>query len=309
MPHGRPLQLRVAQGAGDVPNSVDHALAIEGGGAPAKRPMNPVYPGTLAIILYAAGCYLQFRALSVRDPKPSKPLLAVSMPAVVLHGVSLALVIYADAGIDLSIFTIASLIAFAATMTILAAALAQPQGRLENLYLLVFPFSIIAVAGSLAFGGTKVRDVLEGGLLAHLLVSIFAYTLLTVAAFQAILLWVQERHIRHKEPIGVIRILPPLETMEVALFQLLWAGFALLTVSIAIGFVFLDDILAPDIVYHTVLATVSWCIYVGLLVGHRVLGWRGTMAARWTLSAFGLLGIGYFGSRFILEFVVGAGRG
>ena len=269
--------------------------------------MNPVYFGTLAILLYIAGCYLQFRALSARDPKPSKPLLAISLPAVVLHGLCLTPVIFAETGIDLSLFTIASLITFAATATILATALAQPKGRLENLYLLVFPFSIIAIAGSLAFGGTKVRQALEGGLLAHLLVSIFAYTLLTVAAFQAILLWVQERHIRHKEPIGVIRILPPLETLEVALFQLLWAGFALLTVSIVIGFVFLDNVLAPDVVYHTVLATASWCIYVGLLLGHRVFGWRGTMAARWTLSAFGLLGIGYFGSRFILEFVLGTG--
>ncbi len=294
----------LAQRAGDVPNSGYHALAITGGGAPAKGPMNPVYPGTLAILLYLAGCYSQFRALSARDAKPSKGLLAISVLAVALHGLCLALVLYAKTGIDLSLFTIASLIAFAATLTILAASLAQPQGRLQNLYLFVFPLSIIAVAGSLMFGGAKVREVLEGGLLAHLLVSIFAYTLLTVAAFQAILLWVQERHIRHKEPIGVIRILPSLETLEVSLFQLLWVGFALLTVSIVIGFVFLENVLARDVVYHTVLACVSWCIYVGLLIGHWVFGWRGTMAARWTLSAFGLLVIGYFGSRFVLEFVL-----
>ena len=269
--------------------------------------MNPVYPGTLAILLYVAGCYSQFRALSARDPRPSKPLLALSVFAVALHGLCLALVFYAKAGIDLSLFTIASLIAFAATLTILAASFAQPQGRLQNLYLFVFPLSIVAVAGSLAFGGTKVRQVLEGGLLAHLLVSIFAYTLLTVAAFQAILLRVQERHIRHKEPMGVIRILPSLETLEIALFQLLWAGFALLTVSIVIGFVFLDNVLAREVVYHTVLATLSWFIYVGLLSGHLVFGWRGKMAARWTLAAFGLLVVGYFGSRFILEFVLGTG--
>ena len=269
--------------------------------------MNPVYPGVLAILLYGAGCYLQFRALSERDPKSSTHLLAISVLAVALHGFCLALVLYAGTGIDLSLFKIASIIAFAATVTILAASFAQPEGRLQNLYLLVFPFSIIAIAGSLAFGGGKVHEVLEGGLLAHLLASIFAYTLLTVAAFQAILLWVQERHIRHKEPIGVIRILPSLQTLEVALFQLLWAGFTLLTVSIAIGFVFLDNVLAQDVVYHTVLATVSWCIYVGLLIGHRAFGWRGKTAARWTLSAFGLLVIGYFGSRFVLEFILGAG--
>ena len=297
----------LAQGAGNVPNSGHHALAIAGGGAPAKRPMNPVYPGIFAILLYAAGCFAQFRALSARDPEPSKGLQGLCVLAVTMHGLCVALVFYAKTGIDLSLFTIASLIAFAATVTILAASLAQPQGRLQNLYLFVFPLSIIAVAGSLAFGGTKVRQILEGGLLAHLLVSIFAYTLLTVAAFQAILLWVQERHIRHKEPIGVIRILPSLEALEVALFQLLWAGFALLTVSIAIGFVFLDNVLARDVISHTVLATVSWFIYVGLLLGHRVLGWRGKMAARWTLCAFALLVIGYFGSRFILEFVLGAG--
>ncbi len=297
----------LAQRADNVPNSDHHALAIAGGGAPAKRPMNPVYPGTLAILLYVAGCFSQSRALSARDSSPSKGLLALSVSAVTMHGLCLGLVLYGRTGIDLSLFTIASLIAFAATLTILAASFAQPQGRLQNLYLFVFPLSIFAVAGSLAFGGTKIRQVLDGGLLAHLLVSIFAYTLLTVAAFQAILLWVQERHIRHKESIGVIRILPSLETLEVALFQLLWAGFALLTVSIVIGFMFLDNVLARDVMYHTVLATVSWFIYVGLLIGHLVFGWRGKMAARWTLAAFGLLVIGYFGSRFILEFVLGTG--
>ena len=38
-----------------------------------------------------------------------------------------------------------------------------------------------------------------------------------------------------------------------------------------------------------------------LLVGHHALGWRGSTAIRWTLIAFALLVLGYFGSKFVIE--------
>lgn len=266
--------------------------------------MNPAYPGILAILLYVLGSYSQLQALSSHAQVSARRLLVLSVPAVVLHGFSIALLFYSENGVDLSFFTVASLIAFAATLTVLIASFTQP---LQNLYLFVFPLSVIALIGSLTLSGTKVREVLDGGLVAHLVVSIFAYTVLTMAAFQAILLWLQERHIRHKESIGLIRILPPLQTMEAALFQLLWTGFALLTVSIASGFIFLENMFAQSVVHHTVLASASWLVYVALLTGRHVFGWRGRMATRWTLTAFILLLLGYFGSKFVLEFILGRG--
>jgi ABC-type uncharacterized transport system permease subunit len=55
------------------------------------------------------------------------------------------------------------------------------------------------------------------------------------------------------------------------------------------------------VVHHTVLSLASWALYAVLLAGHRLLGWRGTTAVRWTLIAFSLLVLGYLGSKFVIE--------
>jgi ABC-type uncharacterized transport system permease subunit len=45
-------------------------------------------------------------------------------------------------------------------------------------------------------------------------------------------------------------------------------------------------------------------MYAVLLAGHKFLGWRGVSAVRWTLLAFSLLLLGYFGSKFVLEILL-----
>jgi ABC-type uncharacterized transport system permease subunit len=61
---------------------------------------------------------------------------------------------------------------------------------------------------------------------------------------------------------------------------------------------------AQRVAHHTVLTTLSWLVYVGFLMGHYVFGWRGITAVRWNLSAFGLLLLGYVGSKFVLEYLL-----
>jgi len=44
-----------------------------------------------------------------------------------------------------------------------------------------------------------------------------------------------------------------------------------------------------------------------LLFSHHRLGWRGMRAVRWTLGGFGVLLVAYFGSKFVLEVLLGRG--
>jgi ABC-type uncharacterized transport system permease subunit len=88
----------------------------------------------------------------------------------------------------------------------------------------------------------------------------------------------------------------------------LWAGILTLTAAIATGFVFLDDMFAQRVVHHTVLAIASWVGYAVLLTGRHFFGWRSSTATSWTLVAFALLILGYFGSKFVLEILLGEGR-
>ena len=42
-----------------------------------------------------------------------------------------------------------------------------------------------------------------------------------------------------------------------------------------------------------------------LLIGRVRYGWRGRPAVLWTLSGFGFLILSYFGSKFVLEYLLG----
>jgi ABC-type uncharacterized transport system permease subunit len=123
------------------------------------------------------------------------------------------------------------------------------------------------------------------GLLAHVLLSILAYTVLAMAAGQSIILAFQEHALRQKSSIGFARVLPPLQTMETLLFQLLWVGLVTLTLSIGSGFLFLTDMFEQSVVPHTILASASWVIFAVLLAGRYAFGWRSTVR-RATLVGF-----------------------
>lgn len=92
--------------------------------------------------------------------------------------------------------------------------------------------------------------------------------------------------------------------MERVLFELVWAGIVLLTLSIISGLLFLDNFFAQHLAHKTVLSLLAWVIFTTLLIGRYRFGWRGMRAVRWTLGGCALLILAYFGSKFVLEVVL-----
>jgi ABC-type uncharacterized transport system permease subunit len=146
----------------------------------------------------------------------------------------------------------------------------------------------------------------EGILITHILLSILAYGILTIAAFQAGLLGLQNYQLKHKHPTRFIRTFPPLQTMERLLFQFLLCGELLLTLALITGFVFLDNMFAQDVAHKTLLSCLAWIVFGILLWGRHFRGWRGNNAIRWTLAGFLLLALAYFGSKLVSEFFLAA---
>ncbi len=262
--------------------------------------MNPAYPGLAAATLYLVGAWLQIGTLS-GSAKPSKSrTFAIGAAAVVLHGLTVALVLIVPGGVDLSLFSIASLTLFVLALGVLVASIRQP---IENLFALVFPLAAICVGLSLIpLSAPTPRSAFGPGMLTHALASILAYFVLMVAACQSLALFMQESALRGNAPMRFIRVLPPLQTLETLLFQILWIGLVLLTFSIGSGFAFVEDMFAPHIASHTILAIASWVTFAILLLGRYAFGWRGKTAIRWTLAGFVFLALAYF----VLEVVLGA---
>jgi len=185
---------------------------------------------------------------------------------------------------------------------LLAAAMLRP---VENLGIIVLPVGALTLAVGLLFPSERiVADPGQWPLELHILIAILAYALLSLAAVQAILLAIQDHRLRHRQPGGFLRGIPPLTEMETLLFQMIGAGFILLSVTLFSGFLFLQDLFAQHVAHKTVLSLIAWCVFAMLLWGRWRFGWRGQTAIRWTLSGFVFLVLAFFGSKLVLELIL-----
>lgn len=262
----------------------------------------------LAIILYLVtgvllGIRLSRGAEGVVIAKPA--LIALGLGAVTLHAAVVYHAIVTANGLNLAFFNAWSLIGWLIALLLLLAATTRP---VENLGIILLPLAALTIVLKEAFPEQHI--VLEPAswqLEAHILISILAYSLLSIAAVQAVLLAIQDHHLRTKRPGGFIRSLPPLQTMETLLFQMIALGFILLSMALASGIIFLEDIFAQHLVHKTVLSIVAWLVFATVLWGRHRFGWRGRTAIRWTLSGFVVLMLAYFGTKLVLELVLGIG--
>lgn len=262
------------------------------------------------IALPAAGLYLLgglstgLRLFAGEDDwRPSRHLgLLLGFAGLLLHGLMLYHELFTSGGLNLGFFNAVSLAAWTVAGLLLVSALSKP---IENLAILALPLAAITVLLDLRFPGSHLLSENSGwALRVHVLSSILAYSLLTLASAQAILLAIQDNHLRRHHPGGFIRALPPLQTMESLLFEMIGLGFVLLSVSLLTGFLYLEDMFAQHLVHKTVLSIVAWIAFATLLWGRYRFGWRGRKAIRWTLVGFAVLMLAYFGSKAVIELIL-----
>jgi ABC-type uncharacterized transport system permease subunit len=141
----------------------------------------------------------------------------------------------------------------------------------------------------------------------HLLLSMLAYSLFTIASLHVLLMALLERRLHGGELPAALQKLPPLLTMETLLFRIITAGFVLLTLTLATGIVFTEELFGKALRFNhkTVFGILSWFIFAALLGGRQFYGWRGRIAVRWTLTGFLMLVLAYVGSKFVLEVILG----
>jgi len=238
---------------------------------------------------------------SVSKPK----LLAMGIASVLLHAYILFNYnLYTSHGLDLSVFTVMSLVSWITSSFLILAALRQP---VECLTIVVFPFAAVTLLLRISSDQHHYLPQLSSGVETHILLSIISYSVLSIAAVQSLLLYIQDYHLHNKQPGGFISALPSLETMENLLFKMIGLGFILLTVSLISGMPYLEDIQQQHLTHKIILSCVAWFLFAILLWGRWQFGWRGQTAIRWTLGGFILLMLAYFGSKVVLEVILQRG--
>ena len=138
----------------------------------------------------------------------------------------------------------------------------------EKLGIVIFPIAAIMLALELNLPEKPhLLHTHNWQMSVHILTSIIAFSLLNIAALQAVLLAIQDQQLKSHPPKRFIQSLPSLQTMESLLFQMLGTGLFFLTISLVSGFIFIEDLFAQHLVHKTVLSIIAWIIFSCLLIG------------------------------------------
>lgn len=257
----------------------------------------------MMLISLASALYLAAGFFIWKQPQAQAPARWLLPVALVLHGVALSLTLFHGNTIVLGLGEAISLFAWQAALLLWVLSWREP---VLILGIAIYPLTAIAALATHHWAGsTAPAPISSWKAPIHILLSLFSAGLLTIAAVNAVLLAVQERLLHRHRLTQLARALPPLQTMERLLFQLVGIGFVLLSLTLLSGLWFIHDWMAQHLAHKTVLSITAWLIFGILLWGRLRFGWRGRTAIRWALSGYAMLIIAYFGSKLILEEILG----
>jgi ABC-type uncharacterized transport system permease subunit len=217
------------------------------------------------------------------------------------HARTLWSLILANDGLSLSLGNTASFIGLQLALIALVGGL-QPALRGLAGGLLLLAAAAATLTGWQSAGGDQ---VLSWQIQAHVMISLFAYGLLTVGAIVALFALIQEKRLQAGQLSSINQLFSPLETTEQMLFGITAAGFLLLLLAVSSGFALFENIFAQHLVHKTTLSLLALLLFGILLAGRQFAGWRGNRAVYLYLWGFAILCLAYFGSRYILEEILG----
>ena len=254
--------------------------------------------GGLAVLMYlgAAAAAARGAVSSVRVKLYRWPAAL----AIVCHAVLIVACLATAQGLSFGVFDAASVVLWITTGSVLATSF---RTRIEALSTLLFVLAAIVVGLQQNFRSTHLLIDLSPGLLYHIVLALVAYGLFIVACAEAALVIFADRRLRAHKP--VLNLLPPLAEMERSLFQILFIAFALLSYSLVLGAFYVTDLGAQHLYHKVVFAALAWLVFAVLFFGRWRFGWRGVHAARYVLVGMCLLLLSYFGSKSVLELLLG----
>lgn len=253
----------------------------------------------VAIVLYF---HVTLRATQATKIDPqyllSSRIITIGATALICHAITLYQTIVTDQGLNLGVFAAASLVGWIVS---LLSGLIATRKPIASLATVVLPATAVILVLPIAFSSQNFVPN-NVGIAFHIGISLVAYSLFALAALQAIFL--SFARIRLKNHTPVLGFFPPLSVMEVMLFQITGVAFILLTIGLATGVMYIENISDQNLAHKIVFTVLAWITFATLLVGRYYRNWRGTSAINSIAIGFVLLAFGFFGTKIVLELVL-----
>jgi len=253
--------------------------------------------------LYSAAAWASWPRTPATPPSSARAWLLPA--ALALHAYATVRAIVTPAGLDLSFANALSLVA---GLAVLVAWVSGLMRTLPSVAAVVLPVAALCALGP-AGGESPHRfaHADEYWAAAHIAVALLAYALFVVAALQALVLIGLEARLRRGLPADADGTAPPLLLLERFMFRLVGLGFVLLTATLISGFLFSEEIFGRPLTFthKNVFSVAGWLTFAVLLFARWRYGWRGRRALRWILAGTLMLVLGYLGSKFVYEVLLG----
>jgi len=261
------------------------------------------------LLILAAACYLIAAPLlyiSIRNHATAwrNASLALAVTGTLAHAAAQYSHWFGSHVPDVSLPHLLSLCALVVMLLLITSALSRSALFAAGLVALPIAAAVLVLEWILPQGNLPLQEV-SAGIAIHMISSVLAFGLLSISGFYAFFVFFIDHVLRRHQLNPLVRSLPPLEVLEALLFKTIAAGFAFLTVSLASGIMFINDIFAQHLVHKTILSIMAWLVFGILLWGRWRFGWRGSLAVRLTVAGIVLLILSYFGSKLVLEMILG----
>ena len=237
-----------------------------------------------------------------------KLTLGLTAIAWAIHGIALWLVVFSP---DTLRVGFAVMLSAAMWVSVLVYWLENLNFSLDGLKVLLLPAAALMTILPIFFPGSLIVLADKTAMFPwHLSIALLAYSTLTIAAFHAVVMSVQDAQLHKRRGNrqqhwmqAAIERLPAIMTMEKILFRLVFLGFILLTLTVLSGVIFAEQVLGVAFKWDhkTLLSLLSWGLFGVLLIGRKWRGWRGKTVLTFTMGGFFALLLAYVGSRFVLE--------
>lgn len=238
--------------------------------------------------------------MSSRAAKPLQILVWIFwLSAIILHSYQLSPILKESYSVNLSIDYALILVAFIISITLYISSI---LGNTQFLGIIILP--IVSFIFLLSFENNPVNVSLNNYIFIHVILSLISYSILGLSAAQSLIVKLQEKKLQANKPLGIITKLPSLDSMDRLLFKILVLGVLFLSASLISGLIFIEDLFAQHLAHKTILSILAWFIFILLILGRKIYGWRGRNAANINLIGFFFLFLSYFGTKTVLELIL-----
>lgn len=261
----------------------------------------------VCVTIYCLGTLFLWREINADNNSSRLLIPSLTAVAIALHGTLLYQSIYTPNALNISFGLAISMAGWISVTLYLCISCIK---KTINLGIIVLPLGLIAVLiGAMPMNQIPLNPI-PRGMGWHIALAIPVYGILCVAFAQACLLLIQDRQLHKPNPGNTLPTLPAIQTMESNLFWLTVVGFLLMTANLIIGMIsnLKNFGTLLNFNHHILLSILAWCCFACLLSGRKIAGWRGQTAAKWTIIAFAILVLAYFGTRFVNELLLSETR-